>query len=109
MEDGKRTEFLGTALDDLRTFPPEARREAGFQLDRVQHGLDPSDWKPMKTVGQGVREIRVKDAAGEFRVIYVTKFAGVLYVLHCFHKKEQKTSARDLRIASERYRALVRE
>jgi phage-related protein len=74
--------FRGTALDDLRAFPPAARREAGHQLDLVQRGLDADDWKPMNSVGPGVREFRIRDAAGAFRVIYVAKFAEAVFVLH---------------------------
>jgi phage-related protein len=63
--------FLGDSLDRLRDFPERARRDAGFQLERVQRGLDPDDWKPMRTIGQGVREIRVCEASGAYRVVYV--------------------------------------
>src|SRR5262245_16904590 len=65
----KPLHFLGSSLDDLRAFPDEARRDAGFNLDFVQRGMDPLDWKPMQAVGRGVKEIRVRDAAGAFRVI----------------------------------------
>ncbi len=75
MIDPKTVEFLGTSLDDLRDFPVSARREAGQQIDLVQHGSEPDDWKPMPTIGQGVREIRIRDAAGAFRVVYVAKLA----------------------------------
>lgn len=109
MTDPKPVEFLGSALDDLRAFPLGARREAGHQIDQVQRGLEPDDWKPMHTVGQGVREIRIRDAAGAFRVIYVAKFADVIYVLHCFQKKTQKTSKTDLDLAAKRYRDLLKE
>lgn len=102
-------EFRGTALADLRAFPVAARREAGFQLDRVQQGSDPDDWKPMNTIGAGVREIRIRDAAGAFRVIYVAKFAAAIYVLHCFQKRTQRTSKADLTLAMRRYRDLVQE
>lgn len=105
----KPIEFRGTALADLRKFPATARREAGFQLYQVQEGYDPDDWKPMNTVGPGVREIRIREKDGTFRVIYVTKFADAIYVLHCFQKKTQKTSAEDIAVASRRYRDLVRE
>lgn len=105
----KPIEFRGTALADLRKFPATARREAGFQLYQVQEGYDPDDWKPMNTVGPGVREIRIREKDGTFRVIYVAKFADVIYVLHCFQKKTQKTSAEDIAVASRRYRDLVRE
>jgi phage-related protein len=99
--------FLGDSLVRLRAFPERARREAGFQLDRVQRGLDPADWKPMKTVGAGVREIRVRDA-GAFRVIYLAALPEAVYVLHAFRKKTQRTSPRDLELARSRLRELKR-
>jgi phage-related protein len=107
--DPKPVEFLGSSLDDLREFPLEARREAGYQLDRVQHGLDPDDWKPMTSIGPGVREIRIRDATGAWRVVYVAKFAGSIWVLHCFQKKTQKTSRTDIALAAARYRELAKE
>lgn len=105
----KPIEFRGTSLDDLRAFPRAARREAGHQLDLVQNGRDPDDWKPMNTVGQGVKEVRIRDAAGAFRVIYVAKFADAVYVLHCFQKKTEKTGKADLDLAAKRYRDLLKE
>lgn len=63
--------WLGSSLDDLKEFPEDARREAGYDLRRIQAGLDPRDWKPMKTVGAGVREIRIAESSGAFRVFYV--------------------------------------
>ena len=71
----KRIAFLGGSLDDLRGFPADARREAGYQLDRVQRGLDPDDWRPMPSIGARVCEIRVRERASAFRVIYVATFA----------------------------------
>lgn len=108
-ETPKPLAFRGSALEDLRRFPTGPRREAGFQLDLVQNGRDPDDWKPMTTIGQGVREIRVRDEAGAFRVIYVAKFAEAVFVLHCFEKKSQRTSRQDLDLATRRYKDLVRE
>ena len=109
MPDPKPVEFRGSALDDLRAFPEAARREAGYQLDRVQHGREPDDWKPMTAVGRGVREIRIRDAVGAFRVLYVAKFDDAVYVLHCFQKKTQRTSKADLKLAAHRYRELLKE
>lgn len=100
---------MGGALDDLRALPLSARREAGYQIDRVQRGLEPDDWKPMSTVGPGVREIRIRDVTGAFRVLYIAKFAEVVYVLHCFQKKSEKTSKVDLDLAAKRYRHLLKE
>ncbi len=105
----KPVELLGTSLDDLRAFPPSAKREAGYQIDLVQNGSDPDDWKPMKAVGQGAREIRVRDSDGAFRVIYIAKFADAVYVIHCFQKKTQKTNKADIDLASKRYRDLLQE
>ena len=105
----KPIEFCGDSLDCLREFPSDARRAVGFQLDRVERGLEPFDWKPMATVGPGVREIRVRDDSGAFRVLYVAKFADAVYVLHCFQKKTQATSRRDLNLAEQRYRELLKE
>jgi phage-related protein len=107
--DSKPAEFRGSSLDDLRAFPTSARREAGHQLDQVQQGREPDDWKPMVTIGPGVREIRIRDASGGFRVIYLAKFTDAVYVLHCFQKKTQKTSKADLDLAAKRYRDLVKE
>jgi phage-related protein len=109
MMDSKSIEFRGSALEDLRAFPQTARREAGYQLDQVQRGRDPDDWKPMNAVGQGVKEIRIRDAAGAFRVLYIAKFADAVYVLHCFQKKTQKTRKADLDLAGQRYRELLKE
>lgn len=109
MSDSKPIEFRGSALDDLRGFPQSARREAGYQLDQVQRGQEPDDWKPMNTIGRGVSEIRIRDDAGAFRVMYVTRFADAVYVLHCFQKKTQKTRKADLELAGQRYRDLLKE
>lgn len=101
----KPLKFLGTSLDDLRNFPDEARRAAGFELRAVQNGLEPSDWKPMQVIGTGVKEIRIH-VMGEWRVIYVAKIRDSVYVLHAFQKKTRKTSRHDIELASRRYRQI---
>jgi phage-related protein len=109
MTDPKPVEFRGSSLDDLRAFPLAAKRDAGHQLDQVQNGQEPEDWKPMNAVGQGVKEIRIRGAAGAFRVIYIAKFADVVYVLHWFQKKARTTSKSDVDLAAKRYRDLLKE
>jgi phage-related protein len=94
--------FLGSSKADLRDFPEPARRAAGMELFQVQMGLDPSNWKPLSSVGPGVREIRVY-AGGAFRVIYVATRPEGVYVLHCFQKKTQKTAPRDIDLARKRF------
>lgn len=98
--------FLGDSLEQLRDFPESARKEAGVQLHKIQQGIEPSDWKPMTSVGQGVREIRIRDEAGAFRVLYVTKIEDAVYVLHIFQKKTQQTAKRDLDLAAARLRQI---
>lgn len=96
-------------MKDLRDFPVSARRKAGYQIDLVQNGSEPDDWKPMSSVGTGVQEIRIRDDGGAFRIIYVAKFAAAVYVLHCFEKKTRQTAKRDLDVASTRYNDLMKE
>jgi phage-related protein len=105
----KDVRFVGSSLDDLKNFPAGARREAGFELSNVQSGLQPSDWKPMSSVGAGASEIRIKDEAGIFRVIYVAKFEEAVYVLHAFEKKTRKTRKTDIALARARYKSLAEE
>jgi len=107
ISDVKPIAFLGGSLDDLRSFPADARRQAGYQLDRVQRGLDPDDWRPMPSIDAGVREIRVRERAGVFRVIYVASFADVVYVLHAFQKKTRQTAKRDVDLARSRLQEQV--
>ncbi len=101
--------FLGDSLECLREFPEEARQDAGYQLDIVQRGGQPDDFKPMRSVGKGVEEIRVWDDTGTWRVIYTARLADAVYVLHAFQKKTQSTSRRDIDIARERYSQLMRD
>ena len=104
----KTIEWRGTSLDAIRGFAEDARKQAGYQLYRVQSGLEPDDWKPMTSVGTGVREIRIH-TNDEFRVIYVATFEDAVYVLHAFQKKTRRTSKRDLQLAKSRFKQLVEE
>jgi phage-related protein len=101
----KPLNFVGSSLDDLRNFPDEARRAAGFELRAVQSGLEPSDWKPIPAIGQGVKEIRIH-VLGEWRVIYVAKLRDAVYLLHAFQKKTRRTSRQDIDLARHRYRQI---
>jgi phage-related protein len=95
--------FLGDSLKNLRDFPEDARHDVGYQLDKVQRGEQPDDFKPMPGVGRGVEEIRVSEPSGAYRVIYVARHAEAVYVLHAFQKKTQATPKRDLEIAKNRF------
>ena len=104
----KRLVWLGDSRDRIRGFPPEAQRAAGYQLERVQAGGMPADWKPMPSVGLGVNELRVR-IGGAYRVIYIAKFAEAIYVLHAFEKKARKTGALDMALARAGFGYLVKE
>ena len=99
--------FLGDSLKCLRDFPDDARHDAGYQLDKVQRGGQPDDFKPMPAIGKGVEEIRVSDPSGAYRVIYVARRVEAVYVLHAFHKKTQATPKKDLEIAKGRFRQIL--
>ena len=102
--------WIGSSLEDIkddRNFTASAKKEAGHQLDRVQSGLDPDDWKPFDTVGPGTKEIRINLDDGWFRVMYVAKFDEAIYVLHCFKKKSNKTSKMDISLAERRYKLVL--
>ena len=94
--------FLGNSLQSLRDFPEDARHDAGYQLEKVQRGEQPDDFKPMPSVAKGVEEIRVTEESRAYRVIYVARRAEAVYVLHAFQKKTQATSRRDIEIARKR-------
>jgi phage-related protein len=100
----KDVAFLGDSLQTLKGFPKDAMREAGYQM----HGLTPADWKPVRNVGAGVREIRVWESSGTYRVIYVAKFEEAVYILHAFKKTTEQTRKTDINLVKERYSELMR-
>ena len=104
MEHEKEIRWMGSSYHDLLAFPEEPRRRAGIQLGKIQAGLDPDDWKPFDSIGAGTREIRIREADGIYRVMYVANFVKAVYVLHCFRKTTQATSKQDSDIAAARYR-----
>lgn len=99
--------FLGDSLKRLRDFPEDARHDAGYQLDKVQRGAQPDDFKPMPSIGKGVEEIRLQDETGAYRVIYTARIADAVYVLHVLQKKTRATSKRDIDLAAERFAQLM--
>ena len=104
----KQLLWVGNSYKVLVAFPDIVKQAAGFQLHLIQKGKDPDDWKPMQSIGAGVREIRVH-AEGEHRIIYIAKFEEGIYVLHAFQKKGQKTTKKDLDIARVRLREVIQQ
>lgn len=102
----KPLEFLGSSRDDLASMPKKVKHDLGVVLIRVQFGGLPNDFKPMPAVGAGAFEIRVRDASGAYRAMYVAKFETAVYVLHAFQKKTQKASKSDIELARIRYRMI---
>jgi phage-related protein len=100
--------WMGGSREDLKLFPEAAQSSLGFELYRVQCGLDPMDWKPLTSVGTGVKEIRVRDEAGIFRMVYLATRPEGVYVLHCFQKKTPRTSRSDLEMAMKRFKSIAR-
>ena len=104
----KPVRFLGDSLKCLRDFPEDARQDAGYQLDKVQRGEQPDDFKPMPTIGKGVEELRVRDDSGAYRVVYTAWLTAAVYVLHAFPNKTQVTSKHDIEVAKARYSELMK-
>jgi phage-related protein len=104
----KKIVWIGSSKADLKAFPSAAMDDMGYQLFQVQCGLEPADWKPMSSVGPGVREIRVRDANGIYRTIYLATRPEAVYVLHCFQKKSQQTAQRDIELARKRLQNILR-
>ncbi len=102
----KPLEFLGSSRDELAAMPAGIRHDIGVELMRVQFGGQPTDFKSMPTVGAGVYEIRVRDASGAYRAMYVAKFEAAVYVLHAFHKKAQQTAKADIELGRARYKMI---
>jgi phage-related protein len=109
MAETKDLYWVGTSLDDLKKFPMDVVQIAGYQLHMVQSGMEPSDWKPMKTVGHGVREIRIRVSKNAYRVLYVLVKNDGVYVLHAFQKSTQATSQGDINLAKRRYNEVMRK
>ena len=98
---------MGSSKADLKAFPAAVMDDMGHQLFLVQCGLEPDDWKPVTTVGTGVKEVRVKDGAGIFRAVYLATRPEAVYVPHCFQKKTQQTAQRDIELARKRFNYLA--
>jgi phage-related protein len=87
----KPLEWVGRALAELMALPAPVRRSMGFALRFVQGGVKPENVKLLRGFkGAGVLEV-VEDYHGDtYRAVYTVRFAGVVYVLHCFQKKSKK-------------------
>ena len=102
----KPVKFLGDSLEKIKSFPYEVKQEAGYQIDQIQRGRTPDNWKPFNDIGAGVKEIRIKESSGIYRVMYIAKFADFIYVLHAFQKKTQKTEKKDIDLAKKRLKEI---
>jgi phage-related protein len=100
---------MGDSLKRLRQFPLNVRYDMGYQLDKVQRGEQPDDFKPIPSIGKGVEEIRVWDDTGTYRMIYTVRLADAVYVLHVFQKKTQNIGRYDIELARKRYTELMKD
>lgn len=105
----KKLAFIGRALDELKDFPLEARQSAGYQLDKVQNGEVLADWKAVPGAGPGVKEIRIWESQGTYRVIYVARYEEAVYVLHAFSKKSAAIPKDHLETIKDRYKSMEQE
>src|SRR5262249_9371940 len=103
----KPVEWIGDSLKQVRKFAKPVRQQVGYELELVQHDMDPSDWKPMTSVGPGVREIRIH-VEGEHRLFYIARLRHSIYVLHVFRKKSRKTPKAEIALARARFQEALR-
>jgi phage-related protein len=109
MTQQKELRWIGSSKEDLLAFPKETRKEAGFQLSKIQAGLEPDDWKSLDNIGSGIKEIRIRDNTGNYRIIYIAKLEDAIYVLHCFQKKDDKITSHHRDIIKTRYQAVKKQ
>lgn len=105
----KPLQFWERSIDEFREFPAHIKDDGGYQLDLLQQGLKPADFKPMTTIGPGAFELRLDDDKNEYRVIYVVKLEDAVWVLHAFQKTTKKTSKKDIQLAKSRYEKLLQQ
>jgi phage-related protein len=96
----------GDSKEVISSFPEEARQNLGFQLRLLQQGQQPTDYRPMSTVGPGVFELRDQDERAWYRVIYLSRIRDVVHVLHCFQKKSRETPVREINTARQRFKSV---
>src|SRR6185503_7379344 len=103
----KTITWLGDTHSKIKSCPDIVRQQIGYNLDKVQKGMDPCDWKPMNSVGKGAKEIRIHEE-NEYRVFYVAKFEESVYVLHSFVKKTEQTTQKDIELGKKRYAEMLK-
>jgi phage-related protein len=103
--------FHPAAIEAIRSFPEEAKRELGKLIYDVQTGarLGMPQSRPMPSVAPGVEELRVRDRSGVYRAFYFSRSARGVLVVHAFVKKSQATSKQDIEIGRKRLREMLNE
>jgi phage-related protein len=96
----------GDSKEVISSFPDSAKYNLGFDLRLLQQGQQPTDYRPMTSVGPGVFELRDQDERAWYRVIYLSRVRGVIHVLHCFEKRSRETPMRDINTARQRLKAV---
>jgi len=96
----------GDSKEVISSFPVAAKENLGFQLRLLQKGEQPTDYRPMTTVGPGVFELRDQDERAWYRVIYLSRIRDVIHILHCFEKKSRETPLREIEKARQRLKTV---
>lgn len=96
----------GDSKEVISWFPDKAKQNLGFQLRLLQQGRQPTDYRPMNTVGPGVFELRDQDERTWYRVIYLSRIRDVVHVLHCFEKRSRATPMKEINTARQRLKVV---
>jgi phage-related protein len=92
----------GDSKEVISLFPDVAKQNLGFQLRLLQRGQQPTDFRPMSSIGPGVFELRDQDERAWYRVIYLSKVRDIIHVLHCFEKRSRETPLKEINTARQR-------
>lgn len=103
--------FHPKALDVIRTFPEEVRRELGQAIFDLQRGatIGMPLCRPMPSVAVGAEEIRIKDASGVYRAFTYRKSKTGILIFHAFQKKTQKTPEHEIELGKKRLKELLND
>lgn len=102
----KEVVWLGDSKLVVSEFPEPIKEDMGFELYRLQRGEKPLKSRPMKSIGNGVYEIKEQDHRGWYRIIYAIHVRGKIYVLHGFKKQSAKTAKEDIELAKKRLKSI---
>jgi len=103
--------FYNPVRNEIIGWPVEVKKDLGSILTKLQKRdrVGMPDVRPMPSVAKGCFEIRLKDAAGIYRVFYIIESQNGVLVFHAFQKKTEKTPQKEIETARVRLKKFLEE